>query len=274
MKPKEPNLKTARISPSLSISYRHAGEMNVPPLVFLHAFPLSSAMWQAQIEEFRKDYEVFAPDFRGIGHTSDFNDKPSIQTLANDLAIWLEEVDVYRAITLVGLSMGGYVALEFARQFPEKLRALIFCDTRADADSIEAKKARGEMISLAKENNGRAVAQKMLPKLLGETTLREKPRIPQKIKEIAAPNSGENLSKLIAAMRERRDSSEFLSQIKVPTLVLGGGEDMVSPPEVMAQMAAQIPSARHVTIEGAGHLSNLESPQDFNSAIREFLNSF
>ncbi|WP_105482300.1 alpha/beta fold hydrolase [Abditibacterium utsteinense] len=266
-------LKNTRISPTLSISYRHAGEVNVPPLIFLHAFPLSSAMWQVQIDEFSKDFEVFAPDFRGIGQTSGFDAKPSIQTLASDLAIWLEEMDVYAAINLCGLSMGGYVALEFARQFPEKLRGLIFCDTRADADTIEAKKARNEMQAFAKENNGRAIAQKMLPKLLGETTLRENPRIPQKIKEIAAPNSGENLSKLIAAMRDRRDSTEFLPEIKVPTLVLGGREDAVSSPEFMTEMAAKIPNAKHVVIEGAGHLSNLEKPQEFNAAIRDFLNS-
>ena len=243
----------------------------MPPIVLLHAFPLSSAMWQAQIEEFSKDYEVFAPDFRGIGKTSGFTDKPSLQSLADDLAHWLEELGMYGPITLCGLSMGGYVALEFARQFPQFLGALILCDTRADADSQETKKSRNEMIEFAKTSAGRAIAHKMLPKLLGETTLRENPRIAQKAKEIASPNSGENLAELIAAMRDRRDSTDFLSEITVPTLVLGGSEDAVSPPGVMAEMAARIPSARHIVIEGAGHLANLEKPTEFNSALREFL---
>ncbi len=263
-------LKKAQISPNIAVSYRQEGEPN-SPMVFLHAFPLSSAMWQGQMEEFSKDFEVFAPNFRGIGQSSNFDAKPSLQTLSHDLAVWLEEIGIYEAITLCGLSMGGYVALEFARQFPEKLGALILADTRADTDSIEVKKARNEMISFAKTSNGRAVAQKMLPKLLGETTLRENPRVAQKVKEIAAPNNGENLAKLVAAMRDRRDSTDFLAQITVPTLVIGGSEDAVSNPEIMARMAAQIPRARYVVIESAGHLSNLEKPQEFNREVRTFL---
>ncbi len=263
-------------SPQLSVSYRHEGEIDASPLVFLHAFPLSSAMWQTQIEEFAPHYEVLAPDFRGIGKTSDFTDKPSLQTLAEDLSQWLEKLEIYGPITLCGLSMGGYVALEFARQFPHFLGALILCDTRADPDSADAKKSRNEMIAFAgeKTSGGRSIAHKMLPKLLGDTTRQNAPRIAQKVKEIAASNAPENLAKLIAAMRDRGDSTEFLGQIAVPTLVLGGSEDAVSPPDVMAQMAAQIPGAKHVVIEGAGHLSNLEQPQKFNAAIREFLASF
>lgn len=228
-------------------------------------------MWQAQIDEFSPDFECFAPDFRGIGQTTDFTDIPSLQTLADDLANWLEKMELYGPITLCGLSMGGYVALEFARQFPQFLGALILCDTRADADSTEAKRARTEMIAFAKVSAGRAVATKMLPRLLGETTLGESPRLGQTVKQLAASNSGESLAQLLAAMRERRDSTEILSQIAVPTLVLGGSEDAVSPPDVMAQMASLIPGARHVVIEGAGHLSNLEKPAEFNAAIREFL---
>ena len=261
-----------KVSPQLSVSYRHAGEIDKPPLIFLHAFPLSSAMWQTQIEEFSGDYEVFAPDFRGIGKTSPFTDKPSLQTLADDLAQWLEKIEVYGPITLCGLSMGGYVALEFARQYPHFLGALILCDTRADADTPETKKARNEMIEFAKISAGRAIATKMLPKLLGETTLAASPRVGQTVKHIASPNSGERLAELVEAMRERRDSTEFLREIRVTTLVLGGSEDVVSPPEVMAAMAAKIPGARHVVIDGAGHLANLEKPTQFNAAIREFLN--
>lgn len=263
--------KTLKVSPQLTVSYRQAGEINSPPLVFLHAFPLSSAMWQAQIDQFSPDYETFAPDFRGIGQTSDFTDKPSLQTLADDLAAWLEKLEIYGPITLCGLSMGGYVALEFARQFPQFLGALILCDTRADADSPETKKGRTEMIAFAKTSAGRAIATKMLPRLLGETTLRETPRLGQSVKQLAASNSGESLAQLLLAMRERRDSTDFLAQIAVPTLIIGGSEDAISPPDVMAQMAAQIPNARHIVIKGAGHLSNLEKPIEFNAAIREFL---
>ncbi len=269
MKPRQ----IIKVSSQLSVSYRRAGEIEAKTLVFLHAFPLSSAMWQAQIDEFAPDFEVFAPDFRGIGKTSPFTDKPSLQVLAGDLALWLEELGLYGPITLVGLSMGGYVALEFARQFPQFLGKLVLCDTRADADSPETRKARTELIEFAKNSAGRAIATKLLPKLLGETTFRDSPRIAQSVKAIASTNSGKNLAELVLAMRERRDSTDFLPEIAVPTLVLGGNEDAISNPEIMAQVAAKIPGAKHVVIEGAGHLSNLEKPAEFNAALREFLTS-
>ncbi len=258
-----------QISPNLKISYRQEGQGT--PLVFLHAFPLWSAMWNAQFEEFAHDFTVLAPDFRGIGETSAFEDEPSVQTLATDVAIWLEHLGVEEKIILCGLSMGGYTALEFARAHGDKLAALILADTRADADSDEARQSREEMIEFATTNDGRAVAEKMLPKLLGETTQRENSQIAEQIQQLAAPNTGENLAKLIAALRDRRDSTSILAQIAVPTLVIGGSADAVSPPDVMAHMAAQIPHARHVVIEGAGHLANLEKPADFNREVRAFL---
>jgi pimeloyl-ACP methyl ester carboxylesterase len=260
-----------QISSILTVSHREAGQGI--PLVFLHAFPLSSAMWQAQLDEFSRNFRVLAPDVRGIGESSRFEVEMSIELLARDVALWLEEIGIYEPIALCGLSMGGYVALEFARIFPQKLAALILADTRADADSPEAKTARDEMIEYAKAHDGRAVAQKMLPKLLGETTLRQNPEIAHKVNQIAAPNRGENLAQLIAALRDRRDSTDILASISVPTLVIGGAQDVVSPPDVMAQMAAQIPGARGVVIEDAGHLSNLEQPDEFNAALREFLSS-
>ncbi|MBW3635545.1 MAG: alpha/beta hydrolase [Armatimonadetes bacterium] len=254
-----------QISPSFKISYRQEGQG--APLVFLHAFPLSSAMWNAQFEEFTREWTVLAPDFRGIGETSAFEKEPSVQTLAADVAIWLDHLGVNEKIVLCGLSMGGYTALEFARSHGDRLAALILADT----DSEETSQSREEMIQFAKTSDGRAVAQKMLPKLVGETTLRDNPRIAEQIQQLAAPNTGENLAKLIAALRDRRDSASVLPQIAVPTLVIGGSEDAVSPPDVMAQMAAQIPHARHVVIEGAGHLAGLEKPAAFNRELRAFL---
>ena len=263
-------MTTSQIRPTLAVSHQEAGQGK--PLVFLHAFPLSSAMWQAQIDEFSPNFRVLAPDVRGIGQTSPFEAKPAVEILARDLASWLESVGVHEPIVLCGLSMGGYVALEFARAYAKKLRALILADTRADADSADTKIARNEMIEFAKSHDGRAVAQKMMPKLLGQTTLRENQEIAQQVEQIASKNSGESLAQLIAALRDRRDLSDILASISIPTLIIGGAEDTVSPPDVMAQMAAKIPKARHIVIERAGHLSNLEQPEKFNSALREFLN--
>lgn len=241
------------------------------PLVFLHAFPLSSAMWDAQLAEFGRDFAVLAPDLRGIGCTSPFEGAPSVETLAHDVALWLETIGVESPVVLCGLSMGGYVALEWARLFPRKLRALVLCDTRADADGADARQARDEMIAFARTHDGAAVAEKMRPKLLGQSTLRENPEVARAVQRLAAPNAGQSLAQLVAAMRDRRDSTELLGEIRVPSLVLGGAEDAVSPPQLMGEMAARIPGARHETIERAGHLSNLEQPEQFNARLRQFL---
>jgi pimeloyl-ACP methyl ester carboxylesterase len=257
------------VSPQLKISYQEAGQGI--PLVFLHAFPLSSAMWKAQMEEFSSIYRVLCPDFRGLGGTSPFDTLPSIQTLAHDISLSLGALEISEKIVLCGLSMGGYVALEFARAYPDKLRGLILADTRADPDSEEGKKARDEMIRFAGLHDGRAIVQRMQAKLLSETTLQEKREILTQVEAIALQNDGTDLGQLVAAMKDRRDSTDFLSEISCPTLVLGGSDDVVSPPQIMKAMASKIPRAKHVVIDGAGHLANLECPEVFNRELGLYL---
>ena len=258
-----------QLSSETQISYDNAGAGQ--PLVLLHAFPLSHQMWSDQIREFAPDYQVIAPDARGFGETSAFDAEPSLQTVAQDVGALLDKLNVTQPIILCGLSMGGYAALEFARQFPQRLAGLILCDTRADADSDEARKARDEMIEFAQSHSGEEVAEKMLPKLLGQTTRAHNLAVAMRVRELAAPLTGHNAAAMLAALRNRRDSSEFLSEIKVPTLVVGGEEDAICAPEIMTQMAAQIADARHETIREAGHLSNLEAPGSFNAILREWL---
>lgn len=263
------NMKTSIVSPSLSVTYEEAGQG--VPLVLLHAFPLSSQMWEEQRAVFASQFRVLTPNARGIGGTSRFEGTPSIQALADDLALWLKVVGIEEKIVLGGLSMGGYTALEFARSYGDRLKGLVLADTRADTDTTEGKKARDEMIQFARQSNGEAVAEKMLAKLLGESTRAEELKVVEQVKIIAAANADNNLADLITALRDRRDSTDILAGIAVPTLVIGGHEDAVSPPEFMAQMAALIPGARHVVIERAGHLANLEQPAAFNDALSQFL---
>lgn len=265
-------MKNAVISPTLTVTYEEAGQGT--PLVLLHAFPLSSRMWEEQRQHFSAEFRVLTPNFRGIGGTSRFEGAPSLQTLADDLALWLDHLNISQKIVLGGLSMGGYVALEFARSYGDRLKGLILADTRADTDSSEGKSARNEMIEFAKQSSGEAVAEKMLAKLLGETTRRDKPEVVKQVEAIAAANAGENLADLVAAMRDRRDSTVLLGSFKVPTLVLGGSEDVVSPTGVMLPMALHIPGAEHIEIIGAGHLANLEKPAAFNGAIELLLSQF
>jgi len=261
----------APISSSQQLSYIRAGDPYAPKLVFLHAFPLSSEMWRPQIEEFSSQFDCIAPDFRGIGESTPFETRPSFTMIADDVRLLLNHLHIFQQVTLCGLSMGGYCAFEFVRSFPDRVGKLILCDTRPDADSEQARKTRNELLEFALRNNASAVAEKMLPKLLGGTTRNEKPDVVGRVKELAAPHRTEHLAAMIQALRDRRDSTELLPNIKVPTLVISGEEDEISTPELMRDMALHIPNAKFVEIEKAGHLSNLENTPDFNAALREFV---
>ena len=258
-----------QISPNVQISYDDVGAGQ--PIIFLHAFPLSREMWRDQIREFAPDYRIIAPDARGFGESTQFTGEPSLQLVARDVNALLDTLNVTEKIILCGLSMGGYTALEFARQFPDRLAGLVLCDTRADADSDEAKNARDEMIEFANNHSGEEIAEKMLPKLLGETTRAHNLAVAARVRELAMELTGHNAAAMLTALRNRRDSTEILSEVRVPTLVVGGAEDEISSPEVMGAMTAKIHGARHETIRDAGHLSNLEAPASFNAVLREWL---
>lgn len=264
-----------QISPNIQISYEDVGSGQ--PIILLHAFPLSREMWRDQIREFAPDYRIIAPDARGFGESTAFDDlstdeKPSLAIVAQNVNALLDKLGVTEKIILCGLSMGGYTALEFTRQFPDCLAGLILCDTRADADSDEAKKARDGMIEFAHNHTGEEVAEKMLPKLLGATTRAHNLAVAARVRELAMDLTGHNAAAMLAALRNRRDSTEILSEIGVPVLVIGGAQDEISSPEIMSAMASNIHGARHETIRDAGHLSNLEAPESFNAVLREWLN--
>ena len=251
-----------RLSGDAQIAFDQSDTANAPTLILLHAFPLSRAMWNAQLEHFSSRFRVVAPDARGVGESSPFAKAPAIEQMARDLAALLDALAIERAI-VGGCSMGGYTALEFVRQFPQRVRGLILCDTRADADSPEAKATRNEMISFALAHDGAAIADKMLPKLLACPVS----QTAEQVRNCARSVSSENAARLIQCLRDRRDSSPILRSIAVPTLVIGGRHDVPSPPDIMAQMAASINGAKHVVLEDAGHLSSLEQSGNWNREV-------
>jgi 3-oxoadipate enol-lactonase len=261
----------APISSSQQLSYLRAGEHHAPKLVFLHAFPLSNEMWLTQIEEFSSSFDCIAPNFRGIGESTPFETKPSFKMIADDLKLLLDHLQIFEQVTLCGLSMGGYCAFEFLRAFPDRVGKLILCDTRPDADDEGARKTRNDLLEFTLRNDATSIVNKMLPKLLGSTTRNEKPEIAAKVQELASPHRPENLAAIIQALRDRRDSTDLLPNIKMPTLVISGEEDEISTPEIMRAMAEQIPDSKFASIAKSGHLANLENTRAFNAALNDFL---
>ena len=253
------------------VTYLDAGKG--PAVLLLHAFPLSSAMWRRQIEALRKDYRFIAPDFRGFGSTPGFAGPPSVDQMADDAAALLDELKIQGPVVVGGLSMGGYVALAFARRHASRLRALILADTKAEADDAAAAANRDKMIDFASKNPSLAVIERMLPGLVSPDAMAKRPEVAAIVRHIASVQAPAGIVGALKALRDRPDATPGLKNIAAPTLVIVGREDALTPPAHAEKLTAGIPGARLVYIEKAGHLSNLEQPEGFSEAMRMFLAS-
>ena len=251
-----------------TISYLDQGQGR--PVVLLHAFPLCKEMWGPQIEALSGKFRMVAPDLPGFGDSGGFEDDASVEAMAQTVAELLAALKLPRAV-IGGLSMGGYVSLAFARLFPQLLSGLILADTKAAPDDEAGKEKRNEMIAFAHACGSRAVAEKMLPNLLAETSRTADPALARQVVAWGEAQSVSGLVNGLRALRDRPDSSPILPSISVPVLAIGGAADAITTPDIMRQMAAAIPAAKHALIPRAGHLSNLENPAAFNQALDEFL---
>ena len=227
----------------------------------------------AQLEALGKDYRVIAPDLRGFGGSSCFDGTPSVARMADDVAALLDVIGVEGPVAVGGLSMGGYVTLAFVHRYPQRVRALILADTRAEPDTDEGKVNRDKMIEMALTDGSLAVVQQMVPKLLGDTTKEKFPEIVEAVVTMGSAQSPRAVADALSALRDREDARPWLTSIHVPTLILVGSEDQITPPEMAAGMENAIRGAWLVHIKGAGHLSNLEQPEAFNQALLTFLRS-
>lgn len=238
------------------------------PLVLMHAFPLSREMYAEQAEALHKIARVLTFDAPGVGNSEP--GEVSIDGIA-DLAIGLMDALQIKTAVVGGVSMGGYAALSFARRYPDRLRGLILADTRASADTDEGRAGRRTMADLAIEKGAGAVAEQMLPKVLGASTLKRRRKVVDRVRGMIEATPPETIAALSIALGEREDSTPSLEEIRVPTLVITGDEDGITPSSEAREWGALIPNARIVEINEAGHLSNLEMPERFNALLTEYL---
>ena len=255
---------------SLELAWEEAGQG--PPLVLLHAFPLHRGVWAAQRKEFSKRHRVITPDFRGFGESQGAEEDSTMDLMADDLRGLLDALKLDRVV-LGGLSMGGYVSFAFYRRYPECVAALILADTRATADTPDARKQRHDLAAAAERQGSEAVAERMVTRLLAPSTPDRRPDIVAQVREMILSNSPATLARALRGMAARADSTPTLKTIKCPTLVLVGEEDILTPPTDSEALAQGIQYARLERIRGAGHLANLEQPGPFNRAVSDFLAS-
>ncbi|PIQ83407.1 MAG: alpha/beta hydrolase [Candidatus Omnitrophica bacterium CG11_big_fil_rev_8_21_14_0_20_63_9] len=233
------------------------------PLLLLHAFPLSGAMWRREIPLFAPFLRVIAPDLPGFGR-SPRAPQPSIAAMAQQAAEVLDRLHVQDPVVLAGLSMGGYVAFEFLRQFPRRVRALALWSTKAAADTPEQQQGRFKLIERVRQEGSEALIQATFPKLLGRTAFASQPAVVAEVEQAVRDASPDGVIDALRAMAQRSDSRPLLPSISCPTLVLAGAEDAVIPPQESEAMAQAIRGARFETIPEAGHLLNLERPEAFH----------
>jgi 3-oxoadipate enol-lactonase len=241
------------------------------PVVLLHGFPFNRTFWREQVEALKSSYRVVVPDLRGHGETTATADEPAtMEEMARDVAALLDELRIERAV-LGGLSMGGYVSLAFYRLFPRRVRSLVLADTRATADTDEVRKVREETARRALDEGMAALADTMLPKLFAHATHMKHPDRVERVREMILATKPAGAAAALRGMAARRDQTNLLANVLQPTLVVVGSEDQVTPPSESELLRREIRGSRLEVIEGAGHVSNVEQPEEFNRVLLKFL---
>ena len=241
------------------------------PVLLVHGFPLDHSMWLTQIELLSSRWQVIAPDLRGFGGSQALSGTATMEQMADDLDAMLRALEVDQPVVLCGLSMGGYVGFQFWRKHRARLRALVLCDTRAIADTPEGAAGRLKVAETVLRDGTGSLADAMLPKLFAPATIeREKEMVESQRRKILAA-SREGVAAALRGMAARPSATDYLPQISLPTLVLVGSEDVISTPDEMRGIAAAIPGSEFVVIPHSGHMTPLENPAAFDTAIQRFL---
>ncbi len=241
------------------------------PLVFIHAFPLSRSMWNPVRDHLSKNFQVITVDLPGFGETPVHKDVSSMEEMSRELLETLDSMSLKEKIVLSGVSMGGYVMFQFMKLASDRLRALTFISTRSTPDNEEARDRRKKTIDLVREQGLPVFADKMIPNLLGKSTIDAKLPLVEEIKAQIEKTSPDGICAALRGMAIRPDSTNALQNINIPTLVVCGEEDTFVSPQEMSLLAQRIPRARFETVAKAGHLLTLEQPDAFNEIFSNFL---
>lgn len=253
----------------VNLCYNDSGKDGIP-IIFIHPFPFNKSAWQDQFDFFKVTNRVIIYDLRGFGGSAMDNKQIDIALLANDLIRLMDKLYIDQAI-VVGLSLGGYILLNAVEHYPERFKAIVLCDTQCLADSTENKKKRYESIREIQEKGMDNFAEAFVEKILTEESFTTNKELVEKTKEIILSNSQIGIAGALGAMAERRESCSGLKKLTLPSLILCGKEDVLTPVSLSEFLFTHLPAAKMHAIEKAGHLSNLEQPDEFNRHLDEFI---
>jgi 3-oxoadipate enol-lactonase len=241
------------------------------PLLLMHGFPLNRTMFDAQVEALSGVSRVVTFDVPGLGESGP--GPVSVAGIADLAASVLSELGIKKAV-VGGVSMGGYASFAFARRYPERLLGLLLADTRPASDSPEVLDGRQAAAGFVTTNGVSEWAQQVLPRFVGATTMAARPDVVRDVRQMVESAPAQVVIDLLHALATREDSQNLLSEIAVPTLVITGEEDEITPAAAARERGARIAGAEIVGIASAGHLANMEHPKAFNEAVIRFLRGF
>jgi 3-oxoadipate enol-lactonase len=248
------------------------GPRDAPAVVLLHGFPLDGTMWDDQVEALAARYRVIVPDLRGHGRTAA---PPGPYLMADhvaDVRALLDRLGIERA-ALVGLSMGGYVTMNFLAAHPERAWAAALVDTRAEGDTEQNKQNRANQARDVVENGMGPFIEGAIPRMYAQRTISERPQFVDRYRRIVERARPEAVAAALGGLAARSDVTEALRSVTCPVLVVVGSEDVLTPPSDARHIAEAAPNARLEIIEGAGHLANIEAPEQFNRILLDFLDA-
>ncbi len=242
------------------------------PALFLHGFPFDRRIWGEQMSALSDVARVIALDLPGFGKSPAFPRtlNPTMDQYAEAVADTATELNLGK-IALVGHSMSGYIALAFARRYPEMLAGLVLVTTKPAADSKKAREGRQNLAAQVHEMGALATVIAMRAKLFASATIGRDPGLAERVKEIMLEQSSDGIIAALTAMANRPSSTRSLGKIDVPTLVIRGTEDAIMPTRSVNSLVKGIPGAKSEVMRGSGHLPMMETPDQFNSALRRFL---
>jgi pimeloyl-ACP methyl ester carboxylesterase len=244
------------------------------PVLLIHGYPLNNTLWDLQVGDLSDIARIITPDLRGHGLSDPVEPPYAMADMADDCARLLDDLGLTGPVVVGGLSMGGYVAFEFCRKYPERVMGLILAATKPGADSAEVKKARDAAAETARKDGVEVIADGMLPKMLVPGAVESAPEMAAFVKRMMMETTVDGIVGALGAMRDRPDSTPDLPKLAVPTLVIHGADDQLIPRAEAEAMADALPEATLAIAADAGHLPCLEQPEFFNDTVREFLEGF
>jgi len=247
-----------------------SGNNESKTILFIHGFPFDNTMWQAQVDEFSKDYKCVSYDIRGLGESPAGDGQFTMESFVDDLETILDELKLNKPI-LCGLSMGGYISLRALERIQEKFSAAILCDTRSEADNNEGKIKRAAGIKRINKEGLAPFVKDFITNCFGDDFKQNRKEKLQMIIEKSSQFNPVGVKGCLLAMLSRSDTTMNLGKINIPTLLICGEQDTLTPPPVMKDMFQKINEAEFVEIPKAGHMTPIENPQMVNKAIRDFL---